>query len=320
MTSNAGLPSIEEAGGKVGWVTTADGTRVRWARFDVEPPRAAVLFLLGFTEFIEKHLETISDLKARGYRVLTLDWRGQGLSDRTFADRHKGHVASMDLFLSDLEQVMSAAGFEDWSDRRIVLGHSMGGHLALRAAHDRPELFERIVALAPMAGVALSLAMRFIAPGLARVLVALGLGSNYAPGAGGSYDESRRRFEGNMLTRDERRFRRMHDHIDAEPDLAIGAPTVGWIQAAFRSMALAGDPAYCAAIRRPVLLTLAGEERIVSNDAIRRLAGLLPDCRLIEFPGARHELLGEIDEVRDRLWCEIDRFLEEGMKRSGRAS
>ena len=46
----------------------------------------------GRGEFIEKYFEVIADLRRRGFAVATMDWRGQGGSQRMLPNPRKGHV------------------------------------------------------------------------------------------------------------------------------------------------------------------------------------------------------------------------------------
>jgi lysophospholipase len=57
---------------------------------------------------------------------------------------------------------------------------------------------------------------------------------------------------------------------------------------------------------------LAAEcDRLVSPRAIRRAAARLPRGELVAFGSeARHELLREVDPVRDRVLAAIDEFLD----------
>ena len=60
-----------------------------------DPPpgrKGTVCLFQGRAEFIEKYFETVRELRARGFAVATIDWRGQGLSDRALRDPRKGHV------------------------------------------------------------------------------------------------------------------------------------------------------------------------------------------------------------------------------------
>ena len=67
-------------------------------------PRGTILLLTGRGEFIEKYAtEVVGELLGRGFAVIALDWRGQGLSYRPLADHEKGHIDSFDTYLADLK-------------------------------------------------------------------------------------------------------------------------------------------------------------------------------------------------------------------------
>ena len=55
----------------------------------------------------------------------------------------------------------------------------------------------------------------------------------------------------------------------------------------------------------------AGRERFVDPRAHRRAADLLPDCRLISFPDAKHELFLERDAIRSEWLAAIQSFIQE---------
>src|SRR5882757_225660 len=65
-----------------GHFATADGRSLRWGYLAAPDPRAHCVLVGGFTEFVEKYFETISDLVASGLSVWCLDWHGQGGSQR----------------------------------------------------------------------------------------------------------------------------------------------------------------------------------------------------------------------------------------------
>ena len=64
------------------------------------------MLLNGQTEFIEKYFEVIDDLRARGFSVVTMDWRGQGGSDRLLANPLKAHIADFAQYDEDLAILM----------------------------------------------------------------------------------------------------------------------------------------------------------------------------------------------------------------------
>ena len=304
------LPSIESSGGRAFWFEASDGARLRGAAWDAEDGTRAgtALLLNGRTEFIEKTLEPVAELRRRGYAVWTLDWRGQGLSQRPLPNRHKGHVGDFGEYLDDLARFLDSHLEPGLKPPLVMLGHSMGGHIGLRFLRDRPGRFAAAAFSAPMIDIAVPRQARPLLRSLAWAGGKTPLATRYLPGHG---DQRRadQRFEDNPLTSDRARFDRVRAQVAANPDLALGGPTLGWLNAAHASIATLTEPAYAAAIETPVLIVTAGDERIVDSAAQRRLAGLLPNGRIETLPGARHELLIEADRHRTAFWRHVDAFL-----------
>src|SRR5262245_44843306 len=89
-------------GAKAFYLKAADGMRLRAAIFETENRGGTVILLQGRTETMEKYFETACDLQKRGFSVATLDWRGQGGSERLLPDPLKGHVRDFSDYLQDL--------------------------------------------------------------------------------------------------------------------------------------------------------------------------------------------------------------------------
>jgi lysophospholipase len=302
------VPTIESQGGTVLWVEADDGARLRTASF---PAKGAgdgkLLFLTGFSEFIEKHLETIADFQQRGFAVWTMDWRGQGLSDRSLGNRDKGHIADFDRFLADLDIVLA----ETVPHAPLTLvGHSMGGHLALRLAHDRPARIARAVLVAPMIDLVLPPGTHGLAHLAAIGLSLFGLADHYVPG-GQDYGPWREQFEGNILTSDRRRFMAAAAQVNANRELGIGGPTFGWVRAAFRSIGEVRSYGYLEGVYAPTLVIGAGRDALVDTEAARALVRRLPRGRFVLVEDALHEILQERDDLRDRFWRAFDAFVAE---------
>lgn len=295
-------------GGSVFAIETADGRMLRAARFAPEgEAKGTVALFQGRAEFIEKYFETIGDLLARGFHVATFDWRGQGGSDRDLDDPRKGHVDDFALYQRDLDAFIGEAMALSCPRPWQALAHSMGAAILLERAHSARSPFERLVLAAPLIDV---VGMRFPigARALADTLDMFGLGAMYIPGGRGvALDELP--FEGNKLTSDAARFARNAETLRAAPQLAIGDPTVGWVNAAFRQMKQFAAPEYPRAVRAPILVFSCGRDRIVSSRAIERFARRLPIASLVEIPGARHELLMERNELREQFWAAFDAFV-----------
>ncbi len=304
------LPTIEAVGGEAGFFAAGDGMRMRYAHWPAAVAGApTVLYLNGRTEFIEKNLDTVVALRDRGYQVWTVEWRGQGLSQRLLDDPHRGYIASYEDYLRDLTAFVDGVVAPAAPGTKILLAHSMGGHLALRYLHDRPDVFAAAVLSAPMVDIELGgFFSRLFATLLARVAVWTGQHTRYVPGAGG-YGVDGHEFEDNRLTTDPQRFARQHDYLARRPELALGGLTLGWLDATIRSIEILRAPAYAAAITTPVLMARPRTDRIVSNAALEALCEAMPDCRTHEIVGAEHELLLERDELRDQFWQAFDTFV-----------
>lgn len=272
------------------------------------PAQGTALVLPGLGEFVEKYHETVADLLARGFEVYVMDWYGQGLSTRPLANRDKLHVQGFSRYLVDLAKLVDGVLAKRDVRPRIVVGHSLGAHLALRHARDHPRAFDAMVLLSPLAGINYGRLPGWLARLITATMCFLGFGRAYVFG-GHDYDPKRKRFDGNRLTGDEARFREQHDWIRRNPELATGGPSFAWLRAAQRSMRTASRPGFLAAIKAPTLVLSPAVDRIISVVAAQRLAQALPNALYVEFPEAGHELLRERDSVRTLLWERIDDFL-----------
>ena len=137
-----------------GEITTADGVRLRFARFAPQAPlRGTVALLTGRTEFIEKYFEVVRDLQVRGFCVAVLDWRGQGGSQRLTGNPRKGHVRRFSDYLADLDAFAKQVLLPDCPAPHFGLAHSMAGTILLEAVVAGRRWFDRMVLCAPMLGL-----------------------------------------------------------------------------------------------------------------------------------------------------------------------
>jgi lysophospholipase len=292
-----------------GTLKTPDGVSLRFARW--QPPagrRGTVCIFQGRAEWIEKYFETVRDLRARGFAVATLDWRGQGLSERMLSDHRKGYVRDFSEYDTDLETFMREVVLPDCPPPIFALGHSTGATVLIRAAHRGHRWFDRTVLIAPLialGGVDYSMGTGAV---IVRALRMAGFGSMYVPKSETSVVDARP-FLGNILTSDPVRYARNAAILEAEPMLALGGPTVAWTDAAFRAMRSLRERSYPARIRQPILIVQGGLDGVVSNAAIEDFASLLRAGSHLVIVGALHELLMEQDRFRTQFWAAFDAFV-----------
>src|SRR5438045_6388395 len=160
---------------------TRDGVSIRFARWHPPPGRKGTVCLFqGRAEFIEKYFETVRELRARGFAVATIDWRGQGGSERALSDPHKGHVRDFSEYEHDVEAFMKEVVLPDCPPPIFAIAHSMGGTVMMRLARRGSRWFDRIVLSAPMIRLTGSHESS-LAKFTVRMMRWAGMGSTYVP-------------------------------------------------------------------------------------------------------------------------------------------
>lgn len=288
-----------------------DGAPLRFARWEPTrgPRRGTVCCFTGRAETIEKYYETAADLQRRGFAVAMMDWRGQGGSGLPLGTARRGHIRDFSEYDRDLALFMRGVVLPDCPPPYIALAHSMGGNILLRNASVPGTWFERMVLSAPMIALHPDQigASNFKARLYAEVWAGLGFGASFV--RGGSDKPQYSAFEGNTLTTDRERWSRNIAIVESSPELALGSATIGWLRAAYRSMAAIGDPAYSARVKVPLLMFAAGADRIVLPRAIEDFATRTKLGTLVVLPASRHEILQEREDIRARFWSAFDAYL-----------
>ena len=280
------------------WVHAADGVRLRlcaWAQS--EAARGTVLLFPGRTEYLEKYGRTASDLAARGYATMAIDWRGQGLSDRLLDDRRIGHVARFTDYQLDVAAMVAAAREQGLPRPWFLLAHSMGGCIGLRAVMDRDDV-AACAFTGPMWGIAMSPVTRALGGALAAASATLGIGHRLAPSAKAETYVKAEPFEGNMLTTDPDMYAYMQAQCLQYPELSLGGPSLHWVHEALsetRKLARRPSPDL------PCATFVGSNERIVDLDRIADRMKAWPRGTLEWIEGAEHEVLMERPEIRAAL-------------------
>jgi len=286
------------------------GLRLRIAVADpAGTPRASLVLLHGRTEFIEKYAEVIRRLTSAGYRVFTLDWRGQGLSHRLLADRRKGHLERYDDLLGDLDLFLERVVAPAREGPLVMLAHSMGGHVGLCHLYRDRGRFDGAIFASPLWDLRFYGARRLGVELLVGSLCILGAGGRYVPGMS-DYDPANMPFDDNPLTGDRRRYQRTRDLLAADPRLALGGPTLGWLRATLRSVAGLKRLIQCEPLELP-LLVLSGQKDLMIDVASHRCyAARLARAEYVGYPEGRHELLQETDDIFEDALARVLAFVE----------
>lgn len=298
--------------------STHDNLKIRYAvrQCQQKACRGTVVLLGGRSEFIEKYSETIDEIAQRGYAVYTLDWRGQGLSDRLLPNRYKGFVHSYEDYLTDLTGFMEMIVQPRAVAPIVVLAHSMGAHIALRYMHDMPGLVAKAVLTSSLVDIAASGLSKALIKRIVGWISTAGFRECYATHTQ-DFDPAKKRFANNRLTSDLDRFHHVNKLLADEPGLAIGGVTFGWLDAMFRSIEEIKTGGYAEGIMTPTLFIAAGDDAVVSIEAQKDFCRRMPNGRMVTIPHARHEVMIETDTIRSEIWKAFDDFVNnDQMERS----
>ena len=115
----------------------ANGLRFHYREWGDTRTRHAVVLLHGYAETSEAWSDTAQDL-AREFRVIAIDQRGHGQSDRA-TDRDYTRATQME----DLEAIIESLGLRSVT----LIGHSMGGANAICYAAEHPEITTALVVI-----------------------------------------------------------------------------------------------------------------------------------------------------------------------------
>ena len=253
-----------------------------------------IVLLHGITSTSDVWLETMARLSER-YTVVAPDLLGHGRSAKPRGDY------SLGAYASGGRDLLGALGFE----RGTVVGHSLGGGIALQFAYQFPEYCERLVLVSSGGlGKEVHLLLRAAAlPGAELVLPLIV--RDWAIGAGSAVAGVLDRFG-----------------FSAGPDLAEAARGYASLadrgaRAAFlhtlRSVidldgqrVSATDRLYLAQ-RLPTLLIWGTRDPIIPIEHGRAAQERIPESRLVELPGAGH--WPQLDDP-DRFVAELTEFVE----------
>lgn len=260
-----------------------------------------LLIAPGLSEFGEKYFETAQFFFERGYNIFIIDWAYQGKSTRLQSNPHKRHSDGYDKDLLDVHFLITT--FIGNSKPFYILGHSMGAHISLRYVSEFDHFVKAISCSAPMLQIK---SLRLRQKLLLNILKYLHLfEKSYIPGGKNWNKLDRNEKIVCVYSNDPKRKKIHREWSIFDKKLRLGSPTIKWVRESLYSITTLKSN--YSKITTPILLGLAEDELIVENEAIIRAAELIPNAKLTKFKNAKHEILMEKDNIRDK-------FLEETLK------
>jgi lysophospholipase len=281
--------------------------RIDWQ--GTTPPRGSMLFLAGRGDHYEKYLETLAHFADSGWRVTAIDWRGQGASGRLLDDPEVGYIDDFSTWIADLRYFWAKWKAET-PGPHVVLAHSMGGHLAMRALVEKAMDPDAVVMSAPMLGIQTGGLPLSWNHAFAKLMGKIGRGE-LAAWKVSEKPMSPMSLREKILTHDKDRYEDELAWWQLRPEVKLGPPSWHWVERAIASIRMLDEPGRLEEVTTPVLLMATTADQLVSTPRIIKDSKRLPNAETLIFgKEAAHELLREADGVRDQCLDRIDRFLD----------
>jgi lysophospholipase len=264
--------------------------RLHYRAWEAGAPRAATVLVHGLFEHSRRYQELGEVMAAHGLSTYALDLRGHGASEG-----RRGHVPRFELLLQDLDRFRRhVEGVTPIGTPLFLIGHSLGGLIALRYLQEYDSPFRSAVITSPWLGTAVQIPRWQVLLGSVfdRVLPAFPF---------------RFRLDPATLTRDPARVADYRD--DPEIHSTITPRAFREISSAIHLAGQRGDR-----IDVPTHFLLAGEDLLVDTARSLAFVGSLPE-RMVTVevvPDAYHELIQEPNRsgimaaIRERMLDHLD--------------
>jgi len=240
-----------------------------------------VVIIHGLGEHSGRYSEFLEYLTINGFNVLTYDLRGHGRSGG-----ERGHIDKFEKYLNDTKFLLDSNGLK----RVHIIGHSMGGLIAIRFAEEMSNYVKTLCVSGPLLGlnVDVSFIKRFAAKLLSCIYPSFTMDNGLDP---------------NLLT---------HDKIIV--DRYVNDPNVHrrvsarWFTEVLLNMDIAREKSD--AIKIPILLLHGSDDRLTSPSATDDFYKKLNfnKKRIIIYNGLYHEILNEFD--KEKVYGDILTFLK----------
>lgn len=261
-----------------------DQTELFFQTWTPDNVRGVMILTHGLAEHSECYHPLAKALCDDGWLVYAWDLRGHGRSEGK-----RGFVRHLSYYVDDLECFYQLIRKKHPDVNLAFFGHSMGGLVTLRYLQSKKPNYSALALSSPALG--LSVAVPKIKEALAHVAV------RWMPTLT-MYNEIK--YED--LSRDEDMLKSYradalrHDKIS--PGLFLSM-----VESFPLALENAGE------IKAPVILQLAGDDRLVSTQAAREFFERLPNKKnqMIVYPESLHEVFNDLD--RDKAVADLKKFL-----------
>jgi alpha-beta hydrolase superfamily lysophospholipase len=264
-----------------------DGISLFYRKYQAKAEKARMVIAHGLGEHSGRYGNIVDRLLPRGISVWVPDHRGHGQSDGP-----RGHVSSFYQYVDDLHALVALSHEHLPEGMKVfLLGHSLGGLIALRFVARYPAVIDRVIVSSPALGVPGGLpAVRGF---FSRVMSILWPTLGFANG-----------LDASKISHDKEIVRAYLDD-----SLVHARVTARWFTEFISAMEAAHRSA--PEIELPLLMQLAGDDHLTSVDASKRFfEGVSSaDKTLYVYEDLYHEIYNENAQQRGYVLDDLDTWI-----------
>ncbi|MBI5030428.1 MAG: alpha/beta hydrolase [Chloroflexi bacterium] len=258
----------------------------KWKHDD--DPRAVIVIVHGFGEHSGRYSNYVKHFVPCGYAVYGFDHRGHGRSPGK-----RGHINEWSEFRDDVRAFVQLVLKQKPNKPIFMLGHSLGGLIALEYVLHYPEGLKGIIASGPL----------LTQPGLSPVVIAMSkILSRIAPSVA-----IKTGLDASAISRDAAVVKA----YQTDPLVhSFGTPRLSTEITAAQNWTYA----HAADLKLPLLLIVGSEDKLVPPAGGRKFfdAVTFADKQKLDYQGAYHETHNDI--IAPQVMADVERWLQAHLK------
>ena len=267
--------------------TGQNSTDIFYRHLPTENEKAQLVIAHGLGEHSGRYVNLFNRLVPAGFSIWALDFRGHGRSEGK-----RGHIDSFDQFVLDLKKLIEKAQENSQNAAKLfLLGHSMGGLIALNYSERFSETIDGVVASSP--GLGLTVQVPAVKAFMGKVMSSIWPGLSM----GNELDASK---------------------ISHDPDVVkayLDDPLVhDRVTARFFTefmSAMDETNANVSGIQVPILMQVAGEDHLTDAQSAKSFFERLdvPDRTLHFYDRLYHEVYNETSAEKEAVIDDLEKWL-----------
>ena len=282
---------------------------LRTGMIDSANAKGTVIVVPGFSATIEMTMREIVKLNAGGYRVASIEYRGQGESYRPLANPEKGYVASYAQLGAELAEFAEQVRIAE--KPLFFYSISMGAHITMRMAGEQKPDVTAYALIVPMIKVNTGDFDYSTMQTMADLFHNFGLGTLYAPGQS-EWPNGELVFGKPIPCNANPDTAQTQSALFAAREtLRTNGVTMSWLYETAASTETLLDPEHIAAIPQPVKMFTAGVDALVDTRAAQQFCDVLAQCEEEHLAESRHCITRENFELYDRVIEDVIGFFDQ---------